>query len=68
MLGQKISLILLRLGIAFSFFYAAIASFLNPTDWFGFFPTFLRDFFGANLVLIAFGFYELILGFWVISG
>lgn len=65
---QKAALILLRLGLAFGFFYAAIASFLNPNDWIGFFPMFLRDFLGANLVLAAFSFYELILGFWVISG
>lgn len=29
---------------------------------------FLRDFFGANFVLITFIFYELILGFWLLSG
>ena len=62
------ALILLRIGIAFGFFYTAVFSFLNPNDWIGFFPMFLRDFFGVNLVLISFNFYELILGFWLISG
>lgn len=65
---QKVALILLRLGIAFGFFYAAIFSFLNPNDWIGFFPIFLRDFFGADLILFAFSFYELILGFWLLFG
>ena len=62
------ALILLRLGIAFGFFYAAIFSFLNPNDWIGFFPLFLRDFFDANPLLNAFSFFEIILGFWLISG
>lgn len=65
---QKATLILLRFGIAFTFFYAAIFSFLNPNDWIGFFPIFLKDYFGADLILSAFSFYELILGFWLISG
>ena len=65
---QKAALILLRLGLAFVFFYAAISSFLNPNDWIGFFPILSRDFFGANLVLSAFSFYELALGFWLLSG
>lgn len=60
-------LVLLRLGIAFTFFYAAIFSFLNPNDWVGFFPIFLRELFGAQLLNI-FSFYELILGFWLLSG
>ena len=64
---QKIPLILLRVGIAFTFFYAAIFSFLNPNDWIGFFPIFLRNLFGAQLLNI-FSFYELILGFWLLSG
>lgn len=68
MSGQKTALILLRIGIAFGFFYAAIFSFLNPNGWIGFFPIFLRDFFGANLILPIFSFYELVLGFWLISG
>lgn len=65
---QKTALVLLRLGLAFVFFYTAVASFLNPNDWIGFFPIFLRNFFGVNFVLTAFSFYELILGFWLLSG
>jgi len=65
---QKIPPILLRFGIAFTFFYAAIFSFLNPNDWIGFFPLFLRNIFPAGLMLAGFSFYELILGFWLLSG
>lgn len=66
--NNKIASLLLRFGIAFTFFYAAIFSFLNPNDWIGFFPLFLRDIFSDNLLILFFSFYELILGFWIISG
>lgn len=65
---QKIAPILLRVGIAFTFFYAAIFSFLNPGDWVGFFPRFLRSIIADNLLLLFFSFYEIVLGFWLISG
>lgn len=66
--NTKIASLLLRLGIAFTFFYAAIFSFLNPNDWIGFFPLFLRNIVAGNLLLLSFSFYELILGFWLLSG
>ncbi|KKS44207.1 hypothetical protein A2567_01415 [Candidatus Azambacteria bacterium RIFOXYD1_FULL_42_11] len=65
---QKTALIFLRFGIAFVFFYAAIFSFLNPNDWIGFFPVFLRNILPTGLILAGFSFYELTLGFWLISG
>ncbi|MBI2446915.1 MAG: DoxX family membrane protein [Parcubacteria group bacterium] len=65
---RKIAIFLLRLGLAFVFFYAAIFSFLNPNDWIGFFPIFIRDILSVQFLLITFSFYELILGFWLISG
>ena len=68
MSGQKIAIILLRLGLAFVFFYAAIASFISPDSWVGFFPIFIRNILPAQFLLIAFSFYELVLGFWLLSG
>lgn len=65
---QKTALILLRLGLAFGFFYAAIFSFLNPDDWIGFFPIFIRNILPAHYLLTTFSFYELVLGFWLLSG
>ena len=64
----KIAKLLLRISVAFTFFYAAIFSFLNPNDWIGFFPIFIRDIFSAQFLLTTFSFYELILGFWLVSG
>lgn len=59
---------LIRLGLAFSFFYAAYASFQNPTSWIGFFPQRLRDLAGAETLLTVFSIYEIILGLWLLSG
>lgn len=53
---QKASL-LLRLGIAFSFLYAAISSFINPTSWIGFFPKFLQ----TSAILVTFSVYEILI-------
>ena len=59
---------LLRLGLAFSFFYVASASFQNPTSWIGFFPQFLRDLAPAETLLTGFSIYEIILGLWLLAG
>jgi len=61
---QKLISFLLRLGIAFSFFYAAIASFLNPTAWIGFFPSFLQ----YDSLLTVYSIFEIILGGWLLLG
>jgi len=61
---DKLASLLLRLGIAFSFFYVVIASFLNPTSWIGFFPSFLQN----ESILIVFSIYEVIIGLWLMWG
>ena len=61
---EKLASLLLRLGLAFSFFYAAISAFINPTSWIGFLPEFLR---GGGM-LTAFSISEIILGLWLLSG
>lgn len=60
----KKSELILRLGIAFAFFYSAIAGFLDPAAWIGWLPDFLR----FPEILIAFEVSELLVGFWLLSG
>ena len=60
--------LLLRVGLAFVFFYAAIGSFLAPDSWLGFFPPFLRNIFPPNLLLTGFSVYEILLGLWLLWG
>lgn len=58
----------LSLGLAFSFIYAAIDSFVNPSNWVGFVPQFVSAILSKELFLILFSVVELILGLWLISG
>lgn len=59
---------LLRSGIASVFLYAAVASFLEPQNWIGYLPQFLRSIFPANILLITFSTYEIILSIWILWG
>ena len=52
---------LLRIGVAFAFAYAAIAGFINPTAWVGFFPPFLKELAPANVVVGVWGVLEMLL-------
>jgi len=60
---EVLASLFLRIGLAFAFFYAAIASFIFPENWIGFFPAFLR----TSWILILFSVYEIILGLWLLS-
>ncbi len=59
--------IILRWGLAFVFFYAAIAGLIKSDDWAGYFPQFLQNMPFSNLLSAAFSVYEIILAaflFW----
>ena len=58
----------IRLGLATVFFYVAIASTLNPTDWVGYLPAILTVFLPAETLLMAFSVVELALAVWLLSG
>ena len=64
---SRVSL-LLRLGLATVFLYAAISSFLAPNEWVGYFPQLLRDIVPAEVLLPIFSIYELLLAAWLLSG
>ncbi len=64
----RFAIILLSVGIAITFVYAAISSFLNPEAWIGFLPGFLRDTPFAGMLLNLFSVFEIFLGLWLISG
>ena len=60
--------LLLRLGLAFTFLYAAISGFLEPDAWIGFFPEWLRVLLPPNILLTTFGIFEIAIAFWLLSG
>lgn len=64
----KHAVLILRIGLGFAFLYASISSFLNPNNWIGFFPLFLRNLINENLLLNLLSVYQLFLGLWLFSG
>jgi len=53
-------IMLLRVGIAFSFLYAAFGGFLNPNSWIGFIPAFMTSILPAKTILVMFGVTEVL--------
>jgi uncharacterized membrane protein YphA (DoxX/SURF4 family) len=66
--NSKLVTILLRLSIASVFLYAAIAATLQPFNWIGYIPQVARNIFPAQMLLLGFSLYELMLGMWILSG
>ncbi len=60
--------LLLRIGLLIVFLYAAIASFIEPDAWIGYFPIFLRKIFPTNLLLTGFSVVQILVGLWLLSG
>lgn len=60
--------LILRIGVAFAFIYAAIAGFVDPDSWIGWFPQTLRNIIPDLLLLKLWGAYEIILALWILSG
>lgn len=67
MKGKSAEMIL-RWGLAFVFFYAAVASLRDPQTWIGFLPQFVVQGFPAPLFLTGFSVYELALAVWLFTG
>jgi uncharacterized membrane protein YphA (DoxX/SURF4 family) len=65
--GSNVSLIL-RIALAFVFLYAAISSFLSPSDWIGYMPKFMRGIVPDDVLLGGFSVFEIGLSVWLLSG
>lgn len=59
---------LLRFGVAFTFLYASISAFINPTPWLSYFPDFIRSMTSDDILLATWGGGELIIGIWLLTG
>ena len=64
--GRLASLVL-RVGVAFAFIYAAVAGFVDPDSWMGYFPDFVRVVPETTLITL-WGILQIILALWIISG
>ncbi len=60
--------VLLRVGLAFVFLYAAMAAFITPDNWVGYLPHFLTSHFSAHTLLDGFSVFQVILAGWLLSG
>ena len=66
---EKAVLLILRIGIAFSFIYVAFSAFLNPANWIGFIPDFATlGLVSKELFLQIHAVIDLILGLWLLWG
>lgn len=59
---------ILRWGLAFTFFYAAVASLLNPENWIGYLPAFVGYIIPPRIALTVFSFYEIVLAVLLFAG
>lgn len=66
--NRMLTPLLLRLGLATVFMYAAVSSFLDPNEWVGYLPSFMTDLVKAETLLHFFSVYELALAAWLLSG
>lgn len=64
----KLASLVLRIGIAFTFFYAAISALVVPDAWIGYYPEWIKNLFPASFLLLSHSILELALGFWLLSG
>jgi uncharacterized membrane protein YphA (DoxX/SURF4 family) len=66
--GSRFAPLLIRIGLAVVFIYAAVSSTLSPDEWVGYLPPVLTALFPADILLKVFSVYELILAVWLLSG
>jgi hypothetical protein len=67
-LNPQLASLLLRLGLAFVFAYAAINSLIYPNDWIGYLPHALTAVIGASVALVLISIYQLVLVVWLLIG
>ncbi len=60
--------LILRVGVAFVFLYPAIAGMINPTEWIGYFPKFMRGIIPDSFLLGGFEGVEVVIALWILSG
>lgn len=66
--NNKLASLLLRIGLASVLLYAAISSFITPSDWVGYLPHILTAHLSGKNLLHIFSVYEAALAIWLLSG
>lgn len=60
--------LILRFGLAFVFFYAGIAAFIEPNSWIGYVPNFIGNKITRAYALHLHSLINVMLGLWLLSG
>ena len=66
--STHLAVTVLRWGIAFVFFFAAVATMLNPNAWAMYIPSFILSIVPVKVFLVVFGFFQIILAVWLFTG
>jgi len=59
--GLHYNFVLIRVGLAFVFLYAAIAALMTPASWIGFLPTWFDTIINPETLLFVFSLFEILL-------
>lgn len=65
---EKVPWLILRLGLAFAFAYAAISGFSQPENWIGYFPFFVQNFAPPETLLQIWGSIQIAIAIWLLFG
>ena len=65
---DKLSDLILRIGVAFAFLYPAIDAVSNPDSWIGYFPKFMQGVIPDTFLLHGFGLIEICIALYILFG
>lgn len=64
---DKVTGILLRIGVAIAFIYPAVEAYFFPASWIGFFPVWIRNLpIDSTIILHIFGASEIAIALWIL--
>lgn len=64
----RIAILLLSIGLAITYFYAAISALQSPDNWIAFLPEFLRSNPLAPMIMAGISIFQIFLAVWLVSG
>ena len=66
---SKASDLFLRIALAFAFLYPAYGFWMNPNDWLGYIPAFVRNVgFSQDVLIMLIAGVHIIIALWILSG
>ena len=66
--NPKLASLLIRIGLAIVFIYAAVDAFIEPAAWISYVPMFSNHFIDPKLALDVLSVFQIFLAIWLVSG